>query len=134
MSLFADYVKAAVSALKASAALTAIVPSARIAETIADNADYPNIYIEPGSLRDWSTKTENGVEAEFTVNIGSRYNGTLQARNIGEEVFKALHFATLTLDSGQAVVAMHDNTTFITDQDGVTRRCIMRFKINVSED
>ena len=133
MGLFTDYTTAAIAALKARAQLTALVPAARIVEVVSDTMDYPNMYIEPGSLRDWSTKTENGVETEFTVNIGSRYNGTLETRKIADQVFEALHFATLTPAGNEAVVCVHDNTNFLVDQDGKTRRCIMRFKMNLSE-
>lgn len=133
MGLFGDYQKAVVALLKADAALTAIVPAVRIAETIADTLDYPHMWIEEGGGEDWSTKTESGVSEELVLHVGSRYNGTKEVKQIGERLHALLHFVTLLLDNGQCVVARFDRYNILLDQDGVTRHGVFRFQFLISE-
>jgi len=128
MSLFNSYVKAVWVKLNATTGLVGLVY-----EILENDQAFPKIWIEDGGADDWSNKDDNGLEANITLHIGSRYEGTKEIRSLMDKCHAALHNQDLTLESGQSVLCQFDRHDMVIDSDGVTRHGVMRFRLLISE-
>ena len=128
MSLFNSYVKAVWVKLNATTGLVGLVY-----EILENDQAFPKIWIEDGGADDWSNKDDNGLEANITLHIGSRYDGTKEIRSLMDKCHAALHNQDLTLESGQSVLCQFDRHDMVIDSDGVTRHGVMRFRLLISE-
>ncbi len=128
MSLFNDYIKAVWAKLNATTGLVGLVY-----EILENDQAFPKIWIEDGGADDWSNKDDAGLEANVTLHIGSRYDGTKEIRSLMDKCHAALHNASLTLSAGQSVLCQFDRHDMVIDSDGVTRHGVMRFRLLISE-
>ncbi len=128
MSLFNDYIKAVWAKLNATTGLVGLVH-----EILENDQAFPKIWIEDGGADDWSNKDDAGLEANVTLHIGSRYDGTKEIRSLMDKCHAALHNASLTLSAGQSVLCQFDRHDMVIDSDGVTRHGVMRFRLLISE-
>lgn len=128
MSLFNDYIKAVWAKLNATTGLVGLVY-----EILENDQAFPKIWLEDGGADDWSNKDDAGLEANITLHIGSRYDGTKEIRSLMDKCHAALHNASLTLAAGQSVLCQFDRHDMVIDSDGVTRHGVMRFRLLISE-
>ncbi len=128
MSLFNSYIKAVWAKLNATTGLVGLVY-----EILENDQAFPKIWIEDGGADDWSNKDDAGLEANVTLHIGSRYDGTKEIRSLMDKCHAALHNASLTLSAGQSVLCQFDRHDMVIDSDGVTRHGVMRFRLLISE-
>ena len=128
MSLFNSYIKAVWAKLNATTGLVGLVY-----EILENDQAFPKIWIEDGGADDWSNKDDAGLEANITLHIGSRYEGTKEIRSLMDKCHAALHNASLTLAAGQSVLCQFDRHDMVIDSDGVTRHGVMRFRLLISE-
>ena len=127
MSLFVDYMSAVYAALDA-------VPSmaGKVLQVLKGDV-YPKLWLEDSGGVDWSTKTENGIEAEVALHIGSRYAGEKETRDFFNDAHTALHNVTLNITPTQTVLCQYTRHEIILDSDAVTRHGIIRFRLLISE-
>ena len=128
MSLFNSYIKAVWVKLNSTTGLVGLVK-----EILDDKTAFPKIWIEDGGAADWSNKDDNGLEANITLHIGSRVEGTKEIRGLMDKCHAALHNQDLTLESGQSVLCQFLRHDIVFDTDGVTRHGVMRFNLLISE-
>ena len=128
MSLFNSYIKAVWVKLNGTTGLVGLVK-----EILDDKTAFPKIWLEDGGADDWSNKDDAGLEANITLHIGSRYDGTKEIRSLMDKCHAALHNASLTLAAGQSVLCQFDRHDMVIDSDGVTRHGVMRFRLLISE-
>ncbi len=128
MSLFNSYVKAVWVKLNGTTGLVGLVK-----EILDDKTAFPKIWLEDGGAADWSNKDDNGLEANITLHIGSRVEGTKEIRGLMDKCHAALHNQDLTLESGQSVLCQFLRHDMVIDSDGVTRHGVMRFNLLISE-
>lgn len=127
-ALFTDYAAAVYSALDAVPALTG-----KIFEFVPNDAPFPKIYIEDAGTQDWSTMTDNGLEAEIALHVGSRYNGTKEIREFFNVIHDTLHNAELSTPDVDPVLCQFVRSDMTLDTDGKTRHGIIRFRLLISE-
>lgn len=95
--------KAIFDALKAEAALVALLGGARIYDRAPAKAVFPYITFGRTSIYDWSTGTESGTEQLFTLHVWSKAKGKKETLEIMEAAKARLHDQPLALAS-QALV------------------------------
>lgn len=127
MSLFVDYASAVYAALNAVPSMTG-----NILQVLKGDV-YPKLWLEDSGGVDWSTKTEDGVEAEVALHIGSRYAGEKETRDFFNDAHGALHNVTLNITPTQTVLCQYTRHEIILDSDAVTRHGIIRFRLLISE-
>ncbi len=128
MSLFNSYIKAVWVKLNGTTGLVGLVY-----EILENDQAFPKIWIEDGGADDWSNKDDAGLEANITLHIGSRVEGTKEIRGLMDKCHAALHNQDLTLDSGQSVLCQFLRHDMVIDTDGITRHGVMRFNLLISE-
>lgn len=129
----------ALGALRASAALTAIVGAKiydRVPERLAGGALVPDVtspYISfgPVSMLPDDADCIDGEEITFQIDVWSWGSGlaygSVQARQIAGLVKKALHKADLELTTNALVSIRHAQTQILRDSDGITNHGVIQF-------
>lgn len=112
--------------LSEDAALMALVTG--IYDYIPAGGMYPYLALGEMEGRDWSTKTEQGMEFRLMVRVFSREAGRKEAAQIMERVHALLHNADLTV-SGHALILMRCESSAIRrENDGSTFQGILAFR------
>ena len=77
----------------------------------------------------YDTKTETGVEQVVTLNIWSRYRGAMEAKDIMQATYDALHRANLSV-TGQVFLSceFHSGDVLLLD-DGLTTHATARYTV-----
>ena len=89
---------------------------------------YPYVTLGESSISDWSSKTTEGTEHNFTLHIWSREGGRKQAAQIMERIHTLLHQGNLTI-TGQSLVLMRFvSSNIVLENDGWTHHGVMRFR------
>jgi len=126
--------KSVIARLKATAALTAIVTTARIYSNAPQNATFPYVMVSITSSP-YDDKDSTGMEHEIQVQGFSRKPTPEEAANIRAAIYDALNRAEsdLTLDSGTVRHIHYDGIGFVErEPDGVTWQSMMRFRCVVT--
>ena len=76
--------------------------------------------------------TDNGLEAEIALHVGSRYNGTKDPR-VFNVIHDTLHNAELSTPGVDPVLCQFVRSDMVLDTDGKTRHGIIRFRLLISE-
>lgn len=105
----------------------------RIAERATSGQVYPYIWLT-SIENDWSSKTDDGLEVEVEVHIGSRYDGNKEADTIADAVYGDLHNKMLTSNTAQILLCQFSGSTMLYDPDGVTRHKVVKFKLLITEE
>lgn len=129
----------ALGALRASAALTAIVGAKiydRVPERLAAGVHVPDVtspYISfgPVSMLPDDADCIDGEEITFQIDVWSWGSGvaygSVQARQIAGLVKKVLHKADLTLNTNALVSIRHELTRILRESDGITNHAAIQF-------
>lgn len=88
--------------------------------------DFPFITMTFPAIGQLSDKSEVGMDAFVQIDIWDRNNG-LRIKALADDVFATLN--RQTLDVAGHILTEGDETVFSRDQDGVTRRAMMRFRV-----
>lgn len=112
---------------------TAPAVGGRIAEKATGGQTYPYIWLT-SIENDWSSKTDDGLEVEVDVHIGSRYDGNKEADIIADAVYGDLHNKTLTSNTAQILLCQFSGSTMLYDLDGVTRHKVVKFKLLITKE
>ena len=126
--------KSVIAELKATAALTAIVPAARIYSNTPQNATFPYAVVSIVSSP-YDDKDSTGMEHEIQVQGFSRLATPEQAANIRAAVYDVLNRkeSDLTLDSGTVRHIHYNGIGFVErEPDGVTWQSMIRFRCVVT--
>lgn len=130
----ADVLVAIIAALKASAPVLALLPSAEhIRNHLPQDWPLPYIRARLESLPPWDTKCSTGYEAFAVMDCWTDHHGDLVAHQLADAVVETFQLVELSLAQGQSVLSRHDNTTIITEPDGQTHHAVVRFRFLVSE-
>ena len=99
-----------------------------------ENAEYPYIVMGGIDARDWSDKSEPGMEVYSTIHVWSQYHGRKEADEIADAVIQALSSSILVLSSDfLCSLARLDSYNLMVDIDGKTRHGIVRLKYLIEE-
>lgn len=133
--------KAIYDVLRTDATLLALLGTGD-ADSIFDNvrmsesATFPYIVFTGNTAQEFGTKTFNGSEVTFTISVFSQTGNRLEAGTILDRIYGLLHNASLTLDSGTAIICRWDGLSdiFIDDaEELITYQGVIRFRILTQE-
>ena len=112
--------KAIVARLKADAGVDAII-AGRIYDAVPGNAVRPYLSFGPFQLLPEHGSCLDGGEAFVTLDAWAAGPDTVQVKQLGTAVAKALDLAPITLDAPQRCVEMSiEQTQYLRDPDGIT--------------
>jgi hypothetical protein len=119
--------KAVYAALVADSATGALVVD-RIYDAIPRAATFPYVSLGDGTVRDWSTGTEDGTEHRLVLHAWSRERGKKETWSILEALKAVLHDAALVLDGHALVNLRFAFADAALDPDGITWHGVIRFR------
>jgi hypothetical protein len=112
--------KAIVAALKADAAVTAII-NGRIYDAVPGGATKPYVSFGPFQLLPEHGDCLYGGEAFVTLDAWAAGPDTVQVKQLGTAIARALDLAPIVLDAPQRLVEMSvEQTQYMRDPDGIT--------------
>lgn len=120
--------RAALSALKASEALRALLGGDHIYDAVPTRPLYPYVTIGPHTLREFSTGDSAGKEHTFTVTAFSRAQGFREVNAIAEAIASALMPQSLSLSGHKLVLLRPDTTEIRRAADALTSRATVIFR------
>lgn len=88
-------------------------------------------YAQIGDMqgKDWSTKTSSGMEYEVKIHIWSREGGRRQSSLIMERIYNLLHQGSLSIETHALVQSWFVSAMSDLENDGVTYRSTMEFRV-----
>lgn len=93
-----------------------------------DDTPFPYVTLGDDDHDSWDTDTTLGFESELRVHTWSRYRGRKEAKEIQEQIRKALHYHELVV-TGRTTTLLHLVTqTVQPDPDGKTYHGIQLFR------
>lgn len=101
--------------------------------TPESNNEFPFITIGEDSYTAPDTDTENWLEIELTVHIWSRFGGRIEAKQIQDEIRKALHRHKLDVDGANVVLCDMTSASCMRQDDGLTYHGIQDFTLILEE-
>lgn len=98
-------------------------------------AAYPYVTMGDGKTRDKSSKTHDGTEHDFVLDIWSNDPGRMEVKEIMGLIHDVLHNQSLTVASNALVFIRFDNAEDFRDTEGaeVLYHGVMRFKAITAE-
>jgi hypothetical protein len=122
--------------LKADAGIKALVgpTTARVYDAVPEDAPvtFPYITIGDMTVADQSSfGDQDGGVYLVDIHSWSRYRGRKELRNIMSAIHTALHRVTLTVSGYNHAGSMFESQNDLTEQDGLTRHGIQRFRITM---
>jgi hypothetical protein len=112
--------KAIVARLNADPAVTAIV-NGRVYDGVPANATRPYVSFGPFQLLPEHGDCLNGGEVFVTLDAWATGPSTVQVKQLGTAIAKALDLAPIVLDGPQRLVEMTiEQTQYLRDPDGIT--------------
>jgi hypothetical protein len=98
------------------------------------DAAFPFITIGQDNLSSWDSKTFFGTEAVCQIDIWSRSNNFVQAKEIGSAIVNALHHQSLTIADASHVMTVQESSVYSKDPDGHTKRGMLMFRVYFVRD
>jgi hypothetical protein len=120
--------KALVLRLKSVSAVTSLV-STRVYDRAPEKAAFPYISIGDVAATPFDAQLLRGYEALWQIHAWSRKPGAVQCRQVLAAAHGALHWHSLNLDAGAAVICRVSGKRDLKDPDGVTTHGILDLTI-----
>jgi hypothetical protein len=121
--------KAIYSTLTANSAISSLV-GARVYDRVTADAAFP--YIRIGldqSVAEDQDCVEECVEIFSQIDVFSRSQGKIEAKNIAGAIVRALNANTVTItDSYELQDFRHSETRFLDDPDGLSTHAVLSFR------
>jgi hypothetical protein len=119
--------KAVYAALVADTATGALIGD-RIYDAVPRAATFPYASFGDGTVRDWSTGTEDGAEHRLVLHAWSRERGRRETWTILAALKDALHDAALELEGHALINLRFEFADAALDPDGITWHGVIRFR------
>jgi len=98
-----------------------------------DGASFPYVVIGQDTITSWDTKTDDGGNALCQIDVWSRQNNLLQAKDVGGAVYNALHQTSLSITGAEHVLTTVETATYSKDPDGHTKRGMVMVRVLYDE-
>ncbi|MFC7399588.1 DUF3168 domain-containing protein [Chelatococcus sp. GCM10030263] len=115
---------AAVAALKADAALAALI-AGRVFDRVEPNAVFPYVNLTGFQLVQDDADCVDGAEVFFDVHVWSQAVARTEAAEIAGAVRSVLHGADLVLPGFDLLLIEHRDTRYLRDPDGVINHAVV---------
>ena len=103
-------------------------------DSVPDGQTLPVVIIGEQSTSDNGSKTLDGRDYIFNVDVYSDYRGMKEIKNIQKEIYRLLHESSLSVSGASFVDCRCEFTTDILEDDGITRHGVMRFRAFVMDN
>lgn len=127
-------------ALVADSALTTALGGAKVYSIVPQNTAYPYVALGRFTGREFSTKTFNGLDSTFTMDIFTQERSRKNNLDIQALVYDALHEQPISVTNNVLVtLRMEFTETFIEDgrvsstEDLITVHGVLRFRIRTTQ-
>ena len=100
---------------------------------VPDGQTLPIVVIGEQTSNDNGSKTLDGRDYIFNVDVFSDYRGMKEIKNIQKEIYRLLHESSLSVSGASFVDCRCEFTTDILEDDGITRHGVMRFRAFVMD-
>lgn len=121
---------AIVGALKADAALTAIVGT-RVYDAVPPNATYPYVSLgQPQVLPDKADCVDGSIVVYTIHGWSSDLGRSVQIKHIGARIGGVLDQNEITLTGHRVVIAQHEQTNYLDDPDGITKHVAVTLRFS----
>lgn len=119
--------KAIVAALKADSGVAAIC-NGRIYDGVPTNATKPYVSFGPFQMLPEHGDCLEGGESFVQIDAWCSGPDTVQSKQLGAAIAKALDEATLTLDGNRLVGLVVAQTQYLRDPDGITAHAVVQLQ------
>lgn len=117
------------AALTANSAITALVGT-RVYDRVSPTAVFP--YVRLGTdqtVSDPQDCAEESVEVFSQVDVFSRAQGKIEAKNIAGAIVRTMKVENITIESGYELQELHHaDTRFLDDPDGLSTHAVLSFR------
>ena len=120
------------STLNGDSTLGALITG--IFDGVPDGQTLPIVVIGEQTSNDNGSKTLDGRDYIFNVDVFSDYRGMKEIKNIQKEIYRLLHESSLSVSGASFVDCRCEFTTDILEDDGITRHGVMRFRAFVMDN
>jgi hypothetical protein len=118
--------------LTSDATLMALVTG--VYDDVPEITSYPYVVLGDDSDINYGTKTLDGLQYVINIHAWSRYRGVKQATEILERIYYLLHEYAIVVTGASAVHIRQEFNTVLTDDDGITRHGIIRFRVVIFDN
>ena len=119
---------AMVAAMRADAALTALLAAPGIYDLAPPSASFPYITLGRSDVADWSTGTEEGGEHLVTLHVWSQGSGKAQCLRIMREATRTLGGLDPVLDGHFIVSFRLEYSEAVYDEDARLHHGLLRYR------
>jgi len=98
-----------------------------------DDTLFPYVTFGQDNLERWDTKTDFGVNALCQIDVWSRQNNYLEAKEVASNIHRVLHATSLTITDATHVLTRVESEDYTVDEDGHTKRGLMLVRVVYDE-
>ena len=88
---------------------------------------------EDSELTPFDTDDTRGAYVDVTVHLWSRYKGRKEVNGLLDQIYNLLHRATLSAAGYNILDCLFSFSDVSTEEDGITRHGVIRFRLTVQE-
>ncbi len=121
--------------LSGDAALIALIGSGKVFDHVPDNTAYPYVVLHITPWNDRGSHNTEGFETEFQITTWYRApgRGDLKVQDIQARIDTLLHTVDISISGWNTLVLRRTFVDILTDDDGVTKQGIQRFKLLIGD-
>ncbi len=103
-------------------------------DDVPQQSNYPYVQIGEETSANNGTKTLDGVEHTLTMHIWSQYRGRREIKTIMKSVYDLLHNTAISVSGASLVNVRQEFSTTLSENDGITRHGVIRFRAVVFDN
>jgi len=123
--------KAVVARLQAYTPITDLV--AGVYDHVPQDSAYPYIVAGDDSAIPFDTDNSIGSETDVTIHAWSRYRGRKEIKQVLDAIHAGLHRFALVVANAATVLCTFEGSDSFTEEDGLTRHGVIRFRVILDE-
>ena len=103
-------------------------------DDIPQDTNYPYVQIGEETAVNDGTKTLDAVEHTLTIHVWSQYRGRREIKTIMKSVYDLLHNTAISVTGASLVNVRQEFSTTLSENDGITRHGVIRFRAVVFDN
>lgn len=103
-------------------------------DDVPQQSNYPYVQMGEETSANNGTKTLDGVEHTLTMHIWSQYRGRREIKTIMKSVYDLLHNTAISVTGASLVNVRQEFSTTLSENDGITRHGVIRFRAVVFDN
>lgn len=94
----------------------------------------PVVSIGEDTIEEWGTDIKRGVIATITIHSWSDYDGRKEVKQIMGDIYNLLHRRDYVISGYTVLDSAQEYEQTITENDGITRHGVQRFRMMIIEE